>query len=477
MRNLPKSFLGTLAAIALVAGGIAASPASDVAVAAARTNETAVISSDSATNHKALTGFFSSPHPAWLTDLSVGVRQSYDDNVFLAGADAQYLPKKYVVPPGSVAALKDLSSWVTTVSPKVAINVAPLLGGENLDVLSLSYAPEFANYYDTPSENYNAQRFGTAIKGHVGAFSLCLDNNFAAIDGNSVAPTYPGGFYSAIAIATPRERREQIQDRSAIAFRYDAEKWFLRPAASLLLYDMETELVNVTGYQNYCDRYDVNGGADFGWKLKPEMAVTLGYRYGYQYQEQFSFTPYSSPSHYQRLLFGFEGTPCKWLEVKVAGGPDFRDYAPDTLTHITPVTDKNPVKYYGEATIAAKISSYDLLTFKSKQVQWVSSLGKVPYYDSLLDLGYRRIVTSHLNAELGGKLCMADYASGNLPACRRDDWQYTISASLTYNFNAHLMVNLAYSLNLGRNAQENVALPQTREYNQNLVSCGLGLKF
>jgi hypothetical protein len=416
------------------------------------------------------------PKPAWLTDLSVGVRQSYDDNVFLSGADAKYLPASYTVPPGSVAALKDVSSWVTTVSPKVAVNLAPLLGGQNLQLLSFGYAPDFAHYYDTPSENNNAHRFGTAIKGRAGAFSLALENNLTYVDGDSVAPTYPGGLLSAIGIAPPRERREQIQDRSTVTLRYDGDCWFIRPTASLLYYDMMTDLINVTGYQNYCDRYDVNGGADFGYKITPQMAATLGYRYGYQYQEQFSFTPYSSPSHYQRLLAGFEGTPWKWLEVRLLAGPDFRDYAGDTSTHITPVNDRTPVKYYGEAAIAAKLTSKDTLTFKCKQFQWVSSLGKVPYYDRLFDLVYHRAVTTRLSVDLGGRAWSADYSSGNLPTCTRDDWQYTVLAGATYAFSTHLSANFAYSLDLGRNGQEGIANPQTREYNRNLFLLSLVLK-
>lgn len=415
--------------------------------------------------------------PDWLSDLSVGIRGSYDDNVFLSGAGSQYLPKVYLVPPGSVVALKDISSWVTTISPKIAVNLAPVLGGQNLEALTLCYAPDFAFYTGAPSEDFQAQRFGTTLKAHAGAFSCNLENSFVYIDGNDVAPTYPGALYSAIGIAAPRERREQIQDRTALALRYDGEQWFFRPTASLLYYDMMTELFNVTGYQNYCDRYDVNGGADLGWKVAPQTAVTLGYRYGYQYQQQFSFTPYSSPNHYQRVLVGIEGNPCKWLELKLVAGPDFRVYPGDSAGHITPVEDNTPVEYYGEASATAKVTAKDTLTLRSKQWQWVSSLGKVPYFDSLAELGYRRAVTSHLSADLGFRWWAADYNSGNLPACRRDDWQYTLLAGVTYNFNTHLSANVAYALNLGRNMENDIANPQAREYNQNLISLGMQLKF
>ena len=415
--------------------------------------------------------------PAWLTDLSVGVKEGYDDNVFMSGAEAKYLPATYTVPPGSVAAWKGISSWVTTVSPKLGVNFAPLLGTESLQILSLAYAGDFANYSEASSENNYAHRFGTAIKGRAGAFSFNLENNLAYIDGDTVAPTYPGAMLSAIGIAYPRERREQIQDRSTVSFRYDGDWWFVRPAASLLYYDMMTEQINVTGYQNYCDRYDVNGGADFGYKIGPQIAVTLGYRYGHQYQEQFSFTPYSSPSDYQRLLVGFEGTPWKWLDVRAQVGPDFRSYPGDTPTHITPVNDKTPVKYYGEAMATAKFTAKDSLILKYKQFQWVSSLGKVPYYDSIVDLAYRRALTSHWSVDLGGRAWDADYNSGNLSTCQRNDWQYTLLAGMTYTFSAHLSANLAYSLDLGRNGQDNIANPQTREYNRNLVSGSVVLKF
>lgn len=64
----------------------------------------------------------------------------------------------------------------------------------------------------------------------------------------------------------------------------DIGKFFIRPAATLIYYDLQTVHVDVKGYQYYADRYDVNGGADFGHMLLPEFAAFLGYRYGYQYR-------------------------------------------------------------------------------------------------------------------------------------------------------------------------------------------------
>ena len=80
------------------------------------------------------------------------------------------------------------------------------------------------------------------------------------------------------------------------------------------------------------------------------VALTVGYRYGSQFQQQFTpsissdYTNYSS-STYQRVLFGVEGKPWDWLTVQMDGGPDFRDYnvhAPVYDLHPTNTTRKRP---------------------------------------------------------------------------------------------------------------------------------------
>ena len=416
--------------------------------------------------------------PAWLTDLSAAVKESYDDNVFLAGADHGFLPGGYAVPQGSVAALKDHSSWVTTISPKLGVDLAPLLGGgETLRTLSLAYAPDFAIYHDAPSESYDAHKFAASLKARADAFSFNLDNGFTYIQGSRLGPYYPGALFSAWGIPAPRERREQVQDRAAATVQFDQEQWFVRATGSLLDYDLMTVLQNISGYMNFCSRYDLNGGADFGYKVTPALALTLGYRYGQQYQQQFSFTPYSSSSDYQRALLGLEGKPWKWLDVKFQAGPDFRNYAGDTATHITPVDNLHPVMYYGEGALTATISDRDTATFKYKQWQWVSSIGKVPYFDSCFDLGYRRKLTKQLTADLGAKVAAADYTSGNLATCQRNDLEYSFSAGLGYAFTSHASASLTYSRDLGRNAQDALANAQIREFDRDLVSLGALFKF
>ena len=415
--------------------------------------------------------------PAWLTDCSVSVKEGYDNNVFLSGVEAKNLPPAYTVPAGSVAALKDRYSWITTASPKIGVNFAPLTGQTNFPSLNLVYAPDLVTYHDQTSESYNGHRVLTSIKGKTELATFAGENNFCYIDGNGMGPFYPGGLYSTFATATDRERRRQIQDRANMSVQFDQEYWFVRPTASLTYYNLMTEQLNIPGYQNYCDRYDVNGGADFGYKITPSFAATLGYRYGHQYQQQYTFSPYSSSSDYQRVLAGVEGNPWNWLNVKVVSGPDFRSYEGNSTGHITPVNDLHPVKYYGEALIVATFAPENTLTFKYKLWQWVSGNGKVPYSDGNYELLYHVKLTEKFACDLGGKLMSWNFNSGNLPTCRRHDLQYTTSAGVSYAVNHHISFALTCAANWGQNAEANVTNPQTREFTQQLIALGTQWKF
>jgi hypothetical protein len=126
---------------ALLGSAVTASAAADASAASASPTNGAAQASTSPGSDRALDQASVLQKPAQLTDLSVGVRQSYDHNVFLSGADGKYLPTSHMVPPGGVAALKGFSSWVTTVSARIAVNLTPLPGAENLDRSTAAFAP------------------------------------------------------------------------------------------------------------------------------------------------------------------------------------------------------------------------------------------------------------------------------------------------------------------------------------------------
>jgi opacity protein-like surface antigen len=407
--------------------------------------------------------------PAWLTDVSLAIKEGYDDNVFMSD----------VTRPAGGATLNDKSSFVTTVSPKLGFNFARVLdAGGNLELLSLAYAPDFVMYHSLPSENYDAHRVSLAAAGKAAGFSYNLENAFTYVDASRKAPAYPGNLLNAWATINAYPRREQLQDRSKLTLQYDWNRWFIRPGASLAYYGMMTEIKDPSlastpsGYQNYCTRYDVNGGADVGYKFCPNMAATLGWRYGSQDEEKYSFEAHSSSSDYQRVLLGVEGKPLKWLNMQLLGGPDFRSYE-----NIAPVSDRHPVTYYGEASLAATLTPEDTLTFKYKQFQFVSCLGVKPYFDSSYGLSYGRKITDRFSLDAGARLLDADYTSGNLASCLRNDLDYVLSVGLHYAFGAHVAADLGYSANLGRNAQDHIANPENRDFDSQEISMGVQFKF
>lgn len=407
--------------------------------------------------------------PAWLTDLSVGFKQGYDDNVFASGVSTSGLP----IQPGSAAALKNVGSWVTTFSPKIGVDVAPLMSGQTvLEHLSLAYVPDFAIYENAATESYDAHRLAGVVKGKTGALSFSEDDLFTYIHGNKYGPTYPGEYISALGIAAPRERREQMQDKSATALQYDMGNWFVRTSASFLMYDLMTEHfpAPATGYLNYVSRQDLNAGPDAGYKMTHDLAVTLGYRYGYQDQEELFDNPMRSTSTYQRALLGLEGKPLDWLDVKIQGGPDFRDYIKDA-----PVKNRHHITYYGDVALAATISPKDTLTFKFKGWQWVSCIGYIPYFDSSYDLTYHHKFSDKLGLDLEGRLATANYDMGTV--IERDDLLYTVSAGLTYAFNSHIGASLAYSIDLGRSADDSGNDVGENQYDRQMVSLATIIKF
>lgn len=447
-------------------------------------------------------GPWGSQRPVWLSEASLEIREGYDNNVYRGGSGRNFVSPPYRLPPGGVAAVGGVGSFFTTVSPKVDINLATLLGQpEVLRVLSLTYAPDFFQYRDAPIENYSAQRIATAIAGKIDSVSYRLDNSFVYIDGSKTAESYPGSYYSCFGEGTLRERLNQTQERSVLAVQYDQDRWFLRPTASLLEYHLNTELFpngssgSTPGYMNYVDRSDFNGGADVGYRLNHDFALTLGYRDGHQYQQKLpeAIDPYglSSSSDYQRLLFGLEGNLTTWLSVKYQGGPDFRNYS-----DAAPVSNHDPVKYFGEGALAATITTNDALSFSYLQQQWVSGLGRYPSYQKTFALNYRHAFCDQLSANLGASLLTSDFTEGrvlsgpvttptSLPNYRSDRL-YAVTARLRYDVTANLSVDVAYALDLGRNEEprtdlalaSGTQLPATkRQFEDQIVSMGAKVRF
>jgi hypothetical protein len=420
--------------------------------------------------------------PAWLTDLSLAARESYDDNLLLVSGHG--LSPEY--------------SWITTFSPKIGVNFAQLLGADSpIKALTLLYAPDINIYHDAPQESYDAQRVIDFIKEVDGNFSFTLTNSFLYNNGSVTAPTYAqsqavGGntndrFRNFFAFAAPRERRDQYQERGTASWQYNVDQAFIRATVSTIYYDLNTTFHNATaapyiGYQNWPDRYDLNGGADLGYKIFPGLAFTIGYRYGYQYQQQFplyiSADQHFSSNDYQRLLLGVEGNPLSWLTIRLQAGPDFRNY-----NSMAPVYDHHGIFPFVDASVTASLTPNQTLTFTTREWQWLASTGLVPYFDSSYLLTYHWNATKELGLDLSGRIVQADFTSGNdfagTAPSERNDIEYSVAAGASYAFTPNLSANVSYNFNLGRNLMNlpSTLAPDYRNFSEDIASVGVQYKF
>lgn len=437
--------------------------------------------------------------PVWLTEVSISIREGYDNNVYGSGVDSVFYPGTFTGPiDGSVTATKNHGSFFNSITPKVAIDLAKLLGKDSiLKTLAFSYAPEFVTYHDAPSENNIAHRIGSTIAAKYDNLSFQLDEAFTYIDGDEYAPTYPGSYYSVYGYGPARERREQWQNRATATLTYDQEQWFVRATGSMLMYNLMTKQLAVptanAGYLNFADRYDINGGVDFGYKLATNLAVTVGYRVGHQYQQELpdAIDPYhqSSSSDYHRLLLGVEGSPAKWLKLKVQAGPDFRDYNDNA-----PVRDSDPIAFFGEGSLTATASKDDTITFNCRRWRWMGSGGKTPADETSIDLGYKHKFNSQWSAKLGARAQSADYSCGESWSASnhaqatgvtnfRNDWLYTLSAGVQYDITKSISLDVAYAASMARNAQDRADLAASqlptskRQFNEQVVSMGAKYMF
>jgi hypothetical protein len=403
--------------------------------------------------------------PKWLSELYLGVEECYDSNVYLSGVKRKDLPSSFSVPSGSAIARKDRSSLVTTVSPRVGVDFTALLPGvKAVQAFSIVYAPAFGIYHGESDESNDAHRFLTKLEGREGSFSFDLDGALSFIDGERMAPTYPGGLENAAAATAPRERRRQLNSQGTVDLRYDAGPWFVRPSASLLFWDMRTKLLDVEGYQNYVDRYEIGGGADVGRRVTSQFAVTMGYRYGHQYQEKLRFHSLDSSNDFQRVLVGVEGKPWPWLELNLTFGPDFRDYGSRAA-----VRDKDRVTYYGHGTVTATLSDSDRVSFNFNEWLWTSQLGQIPYFDSSYGLSYVHRFEKGLEFETGGVVHRYDYTLGDAPSSARDDLELIALAAVRYAFNSHASADLSYAFHRGCNLLDEVTHSSTRSFERHLV--------
>jgi hypothetical protein len=406
--------------------------------------------------------------PAWLKEFSIGLTQGYDSNV--------YLIDDYASADGFVPG--DHGSAFTAFNPRVAVSLVPLLGlregDKSVSALDFYYDTTVTEYWDASSESNTRHKFGAKLGGKLDSgLSYGVTNEFIYVDGRDIGDRYfNGNLTNAYAFGLTRECKEQFQDRLQVFARQDFGAFFVRPVASLLYYDLLTDFA--AGYANYPDRYDVNGGLDLGYQINQDVAVFVGYRYGHQFQ---GIAPQvgigrSFENDYQRLLFGVEGKPWKWLTLNVAGGPDFRNYDRARYERAGAISggfNSPDVTYFFTGGFTIDITSKDALVFAANHFQWVSSTGNTSYFDRVTSLTYKRKITDQLTGSVGVRAWESDYDNPGF----RDDIVYGVVTGLGYKFNDHWSASLDYIFSRGDGQLDGYP---DREYENHTVSVGVKWK-
>ena len=389
---------------------------------------------------------------SWPVEMSAYAREGYDSNVYATNANG---------------ALADHGSATTTFGLRVAVSL-PAPAGSPGNGLTLAYAPEQTRFSQSAAEDNTVHRLTLQSSGTAGDWSWLLDEAGTYVDGSHTSLIYLNGGttgnFSAYTLALPRERRAQFQDRTKAWLRCDLGEFFLRAGGNVQAYDLRTVCSATTGYLNFVDRYDANAGFDAGWRLAKEIALTLGWRDGFQRQALVpGIVKLSSSNHYDRLLAGLEGQPVSWLVLSLVGGPDFRSYSAKAPT----VTDLTPTCLYVEGSATATLGNTDSVILGLKQWRWVASTGKYTYDDKTVSLSWKHRITASLGLQLSGQAQQSAFIG-----CVRKDNLYSLGVQLQYALTQRWSLNADYSWQRG--ADEVEADPQAREFTRH--TGGLSIK-
>ena len=230
---------------------------------------------------------------------------------------------------------------------------------------SASYAATGSRFWNASEEDNVKHQLAAGYKHSFDALSVNAATEFAQVHGEnqgSVYGTIPGK--SSFTTVGPRERRDQLQNKTDLAVRYDIGQNFVRGVGKLQYWDMQTHAS--AGAENYRDRYDLNGGADFGRAFaKNGPDYYLGYRRGYCYQDTDAApaTVNHATNQYTRFLAGVDGKVTPSLKLAAQLGWTVNEYTSSYLS-----ADKSLEGLYQDVTATRKATANDELQFKTSVV-------------------------------------------------------------------------------------------------------------
>lgn len=400
----------------------------------------------------------------------LGVRETYDDNVYLQ----DHKPKLAAFPKAVRAGQESL---VTTLSPKVGVDYKPCEAFN----LSASYAPDIVFYHAEPSEDYVAHRGLVIMGGRFEDTSYEIASAPTIVDGNDESNIFSApGSPPAVGGIPMRERRDQFMLRENFRLTHVAGPWFFRPVASFYTHDFQNKQrvpAVYKGYLNYIDRQDIHGGMDIGYEVYKRTYLVVGYRYGEQEQYNLvTVSPAGSPydSIYHRALLGVEGMPAPWIKLAILAGPDLRDWGRGTPARF----HEDEILYWVDASVTLLPTKQDTFLLSHRRFEQPAFTSQSVYEDITYDLAYKHKFNDKLTVGAGFRVYIGDWQA----PVYREDWILTPTFSLAYAFNKHLTAEFSYSYDdaESRTPNKRIAPVYTgigREFTRNLISLGVKYTF
>jgi hypothetical protein len=338
---------------------------------------------------------------------------------------------------------------------------------------SASYAATGARFWNASDEDNVKHQLAAGYKRNFDALSVTAATEFAQVQGEDQGSNYgttvPGK--SSFTTVAPRERRDQLQNKTDLAVRYDIDQNFVRGVGKLQYWDMQTH--SLTGAENYRDRYDLNGGADFGRTFsKGGPDYYLGYRRGYCYQDTDAApaTVNHATNQYNRFLAGVDGKVTPNLKLAAQLGWTVNEYTSSYLG-----ADKSIEGLYQDVTATWKAAANDELQLKTSMGRVVSSTGCASVLASSYQLGWKHDFSKQWTTSLTGRMSKNDYDGSSTD---RNDVLYTAIAALTWNSSATLAWTLSVTQEFAKNMRTNVTetFSDQAAFEHTLVSAGVTWK-
>lgn len=364
----------------------------------------------------------------------------------------------YLVDQGT---LGRVDSVVSTVGAKIS--------GQFTSGASASYAATGTRFWNASDEDNAKHQLAAGYKHAFDALSVNAATEFAQVQGADQGNVYGVANKSTFTTPAPRERRDQLQNKTDLAVRYDLGQNFIRGVGKLQYWDMQTHALS--GGENYRDRYDLNGGADFGRAFTPGGPdYYLGYRRGYFYQDTDGTTPTTAcaTSQYNRFLAGVDGKITPTLKLAAQLGWTVNDY-----TSSYGGADRSLEGLYQDVSATWKATASDELQLKTTMGRTVSSTSAASVLASTYQLGWKHDFNKQWTSSLTGRLSKNNYDG----TTDRSDVLYTGIAALTWNSSATLAWTLSLTQEFAKNIRTNVGSDFNQAaFEHSLVSAGVTWK-